>query len=98
MPDHHPAPPQAPSVGELVELSRYSTARGQRIVRGQRILGVVRVTDAPADGNGRTYLVERGLQSHQELLGLVSHYVEHGRQLGDIPLLHLYPNNGEVAS
>jgi hypothetical protein len=27
--------------------------------RGQRVLGVVRVTDAPADGHGRHYLIER---------------------------------------
>jgi hypothetical protein len=96
MPDHHPAPPQDASVGPLVELSRYSVATGKRIVRGQRILGVVRVTDAPADGVGRTYVVERGLRSHHELLGLVTHYIEHARQCDDIPLLHLYPNN-EVA-
>lgn len=96
MPDHHPAPPQAASVGALVELSRYSVASGQRIVRGQRILGVVRVTDAPADGNGRTYVVERGLTSHDELLGLVIHYVEHAHRCDDVPLLHLYPDN-EVA-
>ena len=50
MPDHHPAPPQDASVGALVELSRYSVATGERVVRGQRILGVVRITDAPADG------------------------------------------------
>jgi len=97
MPDHHQAPPPAPSVGQLVELSRYSAACGERIVRGQRILGVVRVTDAPAEGEGRIYVVERGLSSHDELLGLVTHYVDHARQCDDIPLLHLYPNNGEVA-
>lgn len=97
MPDHHPAPPQAPSVGALVELSRYSVATGQRIVRGQRILGVVRVTDAPADGQGRHYIIERGLSSHDELLGLVTHYVDHAHQCDDVPLLHLYPDNGEVA-
>lgn len=53
MPDHHPAPPQAASVGALVELSRYTVTTGQRIVRGQRILGVVRITDAPDDGGQR---------------------------------------------
>lgn len=71
-------------------------AAGERIVRGQRILGVVRVTDAPADGDGRTYVVERGLTSHDELLGLVTHYVEHAHRCDDVPLLHLYPDN-EVA-
>jgi hypothetical protein len=97
MPDHHPAPPQAPSVGALVELSRYRVATGERIVRGQRILGVVRVTDAPADGQGRTYVVERGLTSKAELAGVVGHYVEQARRWEDIPLLHLYPDTNEVA-
>ncbi len=33
-----------------VELARYATSAGERILRGQRILGVVRVSDVPADG------------------------------------------------
>jgi hypothetical protein len=96
MPDHHPAPPQDASVGALVELSRYSVATGQRVLRGQRVLGVVRVTDAPADGDGRTYVVERELTSKTELAGLVAHYVDHARMCDDIPLLRLYPDNNEV--
>jgi hypothetical protein len=96
MPDHHSAPPPAPSVGALVELARYRVATGQRIVRGQRILGVVRVTDAPASGAGRTYVVEGELTSKAELVALVAHYVAHARRCDDVPLLHLYPDN-EVA-
>jgi hypothetical protein len=97
MPDHHPAPPQAASVGALVELSRYRVATGERVLRGQRILGVVRVTDAPATGEGRTYVVERELTSKTELSGLVAHYIDHARRCDDVPLLHMYPDNGEVA-
>jgi hypothetical protein len=88
MPDHHPAPPQAP-VGALVELSRYHVTSGERIVLGQRIDGVVCITDAPAHDDGSTYVVERGLTSHDELLGLVTHYVEHAKKCGGIPLLNL---------
>jgi hypothetical protein len=70
---------------------------GQRIVRGQRILGVVRVTDAPADGQGRTYVIERELTSKAELVALVAHYVQQAQRWDDVPLLHLYPDNGEAA-
>ncbi len=97
MPDHHPAPPQTPPAGELVELSRYCVASGERIVCGQRIDGVVRITDAPGDGDGDTYDVERGLTSHDELLGVVCHYVEQAARWDDVPMRHLYPDNDEAA-
>jgi hypothetical protein len=84
-------------VGTPVELARYRVDRGERIVRGQRILGVVRVTDAPADGEGRHYVIERELTSKDELDGLVSDYVAQAQRWDDIPLLHLYPDNDEVA-
>jgi hypothetical protein len=96
MPDHHPAPPQA-ATGVQVELSRYRVATGERILRGQRILGVVRVTDAPATGKGRTYVVERELTSKTELDGLVAHYIDHAQRCDGIPLLHLWPDTGEAA-
>jgi hypothetical protein len=85
------------ATGTPVELARYRISDGERIVRGQRVLGVVRVTDAPAEGHGRHYLVERELTSKAELEGLVAHYVAHAQRCDDIPLLHLYPDNGEVA-
>ena len=34
-----------------VELARYTASCGERVIRGQRILGVVRVTDIPAAGH-----------------------------------------------
>lgn len=61
-------------VGERVELARYTTTSGERIVFGQRINGVVRVTDKPV-GRGRSFLVERGLTSKAELDALISDYV-----------------------
>ena len=36
-----------PIVGERVELARYTVTGGERILYGQRIDGVVRVTDRP---------------------------------------------------
>jgi len=48
------------AVGERVELGRYRISSGERVIVGQRVNGVVRVSDVPADGGGRAYLVERG--------------------------------------
>jgi hypothetical protein len=97
MPDHHPAPPQAPSIGELVELSRYRVASGERIVCGQRIDGVVHITDVPGNGNGDTYDIEHGLTSHDELLGIVCDYVQQAARWDDVPMLHPYGDNDEAA-
>jgi hypothetical protein len=49
-------------VGKRVELARYRIPADERVLHGQRINGVVRVTDNPADGRGRAYLVERELE------------------------------------
>jgi hypothetical protein len=64
-----------PTVGERVELGRYEISAGTRVLYGQRVNGVVRVTDKPASGRGRSFLVERGLTSHTELLAIVNDYV-----------------------
>ncbi len=49
---------------------------GERILYGQRINGVVRVTDRPADRPGRSYLIERGLEhdGYSALKALVADY------------------------
>jgi hypothetical protein len=63
--DPVPATPRrrrAPVVGKRTELARYTVAEGERILYGQRIDGIVRVTDRPAGRGGRAYLVERGLE------------------------------------
>ena len=64
-----------PQVGERVELARYATSAGERVLYGQRVNGIVRVTDKPAIGRGRSFLVERGLTSHAELEALITDYV-----------------------
>ena len=61
--------------GERVELGRYEISAGERILFGQRVDGVVRVTDKPASGRGRSFLVERGLTSNTELEAIVADYV-----------------------
>jgi hypothetical protein len=75
-------------VGERVELARYIVPAGERVIYGQRVNGVVRVTDVPAAGGGRAYLVERGLEQdgNDALRALVSDYVEQSQVLADVPM------------
>lgn len=70
-----PAVTTRPPTGERVELGRYQITAGPRILYGQRVDGVVRVTDKPASGHGRSFLVERGLTSNAELEALVADYI-----------------------
>jgi hypothetical protein len=64
-----------PSAGERVELGRYTISAGERVIYGQRVLGIVRVVDVPADGRGRRYVIERGLSSMSELEAIVADYL-----------------------
>jgi hypothetical protein len=75
-------------VGERVELARYTVSAGERILYGQRVDGVVRVTDVPAHGRGRAYLVERELEQdgNDALNALVYDYVHQAEQLQDVPM------------
>ena len=79
-----------PVVGKLTELARYTVAEGERIVYGQRVDGVVRVTDRPATPGGRrrSYLVERELQTKDELDALVRDYVAEAQRTDAPPLAH----------
>lgn len=84
-----PAPKhRTPVVGKRTQLARYTVAEGERIVYGQRVDGVVRVTDRPATPGGRrrSYLVERGLQTKGELDALVADYVAEAERTGAPPL------------
>jgi len=69
-----------------VELGRYRTAHGERILIGQRVCGVVRVSDVPSSGRGRRYLVERELTCKAELDALVADYLAQVRIHADCPM------------
>jgi hypothetical protein len=64
-------------VGERMELARYTVPLGERVLYGQRVNGVVRVTDVPAGGRGRAYLIERELEQdgYGALNALVADYL-----------------------
>lgn len=68
-----------------VELARYRISAGERIVRGQRIDGVVRLSDVPATGHGRAYLIERGLATKAELDGLLADYLQQAERRDAVP-------------
>lgn len=78
--------PTTAQVGERTELARYRVADEDRVVYGQRIHGVVRLTDRPADDHGRAFLIERGLNSMDELTALVADYVDQAQRLKAPPL------------
>jgi hypothetical protein len=75
-------------VGERTELARYTIPSGERVLYGQRVDGVVRVTDVPAQGRGRAYLVERELEQdgYDALTALVADYVDQAGLLDDVPM------------
>jgi hypothetical protein len=76
-------------VGKRAELGRYRTDAGvERVLYGQRVADVLRVTDVPVDRPGRAYLVERGLEQdgNAALLALVHDYLIQANHLGVPPM------------
>jgi hypothetical protein len=77
--------------GVRVELARYRVGGVARAVYGQRVCGVVRVTDVPIGTRGRAYLVERGLEeegsnANAALQALVADYLQEARRLDAVPM------------
>jgi hypothetical protein len=78
-------------VGARVELARYTVGGVERALVGQRVHGVVRVTDVPVGIRGRAYLVERGLEqeglnANAALQALVADYLREARRLRAVPM------------
>jgi hypothetical protein len=90
-------PRRTPVVGERVELARYTVRDGTRIVYGQVIGRVVRVTDCPAFGRGRAFLVERGLErdGYSAIQALVEDYTRQAGRLNAIPMAASLPEDIE---
>jgi hypothetical protein len=76
--------------GIRVELARYVVSAGDRVLFGQRVDGVVRVTDVPAHAGagGRAYLVGRGLEHEgsNANAALIADYLQQARRLDAIPM------------
>ena len=73
------------ATNEPVELARYTISSGERVIFGQRVLGVVRLVDAPAAGSGRRYVIERELTSMAELEAIVADYLQQAAAWNTIP-------------
>jgi hypothetical protein len=76
---------RAGQTNEPVELARYTVRGGERVIRGQRVLGVVRLVDDPACGEGRHYVIERELTVMAELDAILADYLEQARLWDVIP-------------
>lgn len=73
------------ATGRATVLATYDCDRGSRQLVGQRVDGIVRITDHSTDG-GRVYLVEEGLTCMSELQAIVADYVEKAAELGHPPM------------
>jgi hypothetical protein len=73
------------ATNERVELARYTISTGNRVIYGQRVLGVVRLVDHPADGHGRRYVIERELTVMAELEAIVADYLQQASSWDTIP-------------
>jgi hypothetical protein len=85
---HHAQPTTArdqPGVGKRVELGFYTVNGQRRVIIGQRVNGIVRVSDIP-DGKGRAYLIERDLDTKAELDAVVSDYLRRAANLRTVPM------------
>jgi hypothetical protein len=80
---------------EPVELARYTITDGERVIHAQRILGVVRLVDDPANREGRRYLIERELTSMAELEAIVADYLQQAQLWDVIPATGCCPLQAE---
>jgi hypothetical protein len=77
-------------VGRREELARYQLSDGtERVLIGQRVDGIVRVSDLAASGAGRAYLVERELErdGYAALQAMIADYLTQARLHDVIPMV-----------
>jgi len=75
-----------PQVGKRTELARYTVPGGERVIYGQRVDGIARLVDRPATPGGRSYLIERGLETKSELDALIADYRATAQRLLAVPM------------
>lgn len=78
--------PSTPTRGQRVELARYPSDTGERLLIGQRIDGIVHVFDEPLAGDAPTFTVETGLERNSELQALIADYLAKAKRLGYSPM------------
>jgi len=77
------------SVGELIELGRYTVRGSERILFAERVGRFVHITDQPAEEPGGCYFVDSCLASDGDssLETLVADYTRQARRLKEIPMV-----------
>jgi len=73
------------ATGKPKVLATYRCDEGTRQLVGQRVDGIVRITDRRAAG-GRSYLVEEGITRMAELEAIVDDYLAKAKRLGYVPM------------
>lgn len=73
------------STGDRVELARYTITAGEHVIYGQRIDGVVRLVDIPANEADRRYVIERELTVMAELQAIVDDYLDEAARWDTVP-------------
>jgi hypothetical protein len=73
-----------PRKGKPHALAGYRVGRDRRLIVVQRINGVIRVGDLPANGKGRRYLVADNLSTYGELNDLLLDYTKQIAKLGAV--------------
>jgi hypothetical protein len=83
--------PSKTGVGKPTRLATYSIPGEDRVLIGQRVEGVVRITDQSADGAGRRYLVDRGLEEDGQAAveALIADYLAQAAKCRRIPIAHV---------
>jgi hypothetical protein len=79
------SPARSAQTNEPVELARYTITAGARVILAQRVCGLVRLVDVPAEGRGRRYLIERELTTMAELEAIVHDYLAEAARWDAIP-------------
>lgn len=91
-----PPKPARPKVGQRGEIMRYRAGTEQRVLYRQRVGQSIRITDRPARGKGRAYLVEADLAQDGEgaIDAIVEDYVAQAQRLGRVPMALVATSSG----
>lgn len=68
------------------ELARYRVSAGERVLMAWRRPGGVEVSDRPAEGRARGYLVDRGFRCAGQLAAFLRDYLEQASRFDACPM------------
>jgi hypothetical protein len=68
------------------ELARYQTPGGTRVLVARHLDGCVHITDRPTSGEGRSYAVDSGFESAEQLQAFLTDYLDQAARLDACPM------------